>query len=127
MSPLPQIVTPALLAAIRKYPKLPQHTWYLITATTLSVLNRPDEIPFVYRYALDHDAGAFDSTHVHEEKLRISRRMREALIKAAAIGGLPKVSICRARDPSPNPGLTFLLDHKRAPRPQNSDPAKSPR
>jgi len=90
MSPRPQIVTPALLAAIRKYPKLPQHTWYLITATTLSVLNRPDEIPFVYRYALDHDAGAFDSTHVHEEKLKISRRMREALIKAAATGGLPK-------------------------------------
>lgn len=29
----------------------------------------------------------------HDEKLKIARKMREALVKAAPIGGLPKVSL----------------------------------
>jgi hypothetical protein len=99
MSPLPSIATPALLSSIRKHPQLPQHTWYFITATTLSILNRPDEIPIVYKYALDHGANASDSNPAHDEQLKISRRMREALIKASAIGGLPKVSRSHAEIP----------------------------
>ncbi|KAL2195059.1 AhpD-like protein [Corynascus similis CBS 632.67] len=66
MSSLPVILTPAFLSSIRNHPNLPRHTWYLIAATTLSQLNH------------------------HDEKLRISRRMREALIKAAAVGGVPR-------------------------------------
>jgi hypothetical protein len=92
MPPLPSIATPALLSSIRKHPQLPHHTWYFIAATALSVLNRPDEIPVVYEHALYHGASAPDSKPAHEEQLKISRRMREALIKAAAIGGLPKVT-----------------------------------
>lgn len=90
MSPLPSIVTPALLSSIRSYPHLPQHTWYFIATTTLSILNRPDEIPKIYKHAIDHGAGAMDCKPAHEEQLRISRRMREALVKAGAIGGMPK-------------------------------------
>lgn len=91
MSPLPSIITPALLSLIRKNPHLPQNTWYFITATTLSSLNRPDEIPLVYKYVMDHGGNQIESKPSHDEQLKISRRMREALIKAAAIGGLPKV------------------------------------
>lgn len=91
MPPLLTIATPAFLSSIRSHPKLPPHTWYLITGVTLSILNRPDEIPRVYTYALNHGSQPGDAKPPHEEQLKISRRMREALIKAGAIGGLPKV------------------------------------
>ncbi|KAL8999698.1 MAG: hypothetical protein Q9169_001515 [Polycauliona sp. 2 TL-2023] len=80
--PKSPIVT--LLASIRLTPHLPPHSWYIISSVTLSVLNRPDEIPHVFQHALEKDAG---STHT---QLDIARRMREALVKSAAIGGLPK-------------------------------------
>lgn len=90
---LPAVITPALLASIRKQPHLPRNTWYFVAATTLAVLNRPDEIPTVYKHVLTHgvDHGT-EGAPSPEEQLTISRRMREALVKTAAIGGLPKVS-----------------------------------
>ncbi|KAL2259555.1 hypothetical protein VTK26DRAFT_6727 [Humicola hyalothermophila] len=90
MSSLPGIVTPALLSSIRSRPNLPTHTWYIIAATTLSQLNRPDEIQKVYQHALDHGPGQADAVPSHDEKMSISRRMREALIKVAAVGGVPR-------------------------------------
>ncbi|KAJ4302108.1 hypothetical protein N0V88_002244 [Collariella sp. IMI 366227] len=87
MSSLPAIITPALLSSLRCYPNLPSSTWYLIVATTLSQLNRPDEIRQVYQHALHHGSTQRDGVPSHEEKLRMSRRMREALVKAAAVGG----------------------------------------
>ena len=92
MSPisLPAIATPALLSSIRAHPQLPLQTWYFITGVTLSVLNRPDEIPKVFQYALEKGAGRTDTKPEHEERLEIARKMREALVKAAPIGGLPK-------------------------------------
>jgi hypothetical protein len=88
---LPAVVTPTLLASIRRQPNLPRNTWYYIAASALTVLNRPDEIPKVYKHVLDHGPDAVDRTPDHEEQLSMSRRMREALVKTAAIGGLPKV------------------------------------
>ncbi|KAL1878049.1 hypothetical protein VTK73DRAFT_8184 [Phialemonium thermophilum] len=90
MTVAPAIITPALLTSIRKHPNLPRNTWYFITATALSVLNRPDEIPKVYKHAIDHGPGPIDTIQNFEEQLRITRRTREALLKTAAIGGLPK-------------------------------------
>ena len=90
MNPLPAIVTPALLSSLRSHPNLPGHTWYFVAATTLSQLNRPDEIPKVYQHALRHCSSG-DAIPSQDEKLRISRRIREALIKAAAVGGVPRV------------------------------------
>ncbi len=91
MSSLPAIITPTLLSSIRSHPSLPGHTWYFIAAITLSQLNRPDEIPKVYQHALHHGPSAADSLPSQDEKLAISRRMREALIKIAPVGGVPKV------------------------------------
>ena len=56
------------------------------------MLNRPDEIPKVFNYAIERGAGNVDSTPEHEEKLKIARKTREALVKLAPIGGLPRVS-----------------------------------
>lgn len=89
MSSLPAIVTPALLSSLRSHPGLPGHAWYFIAATTLSQLNRPDEIPKIYQHALRHGLG--DTVPSQDEKLCITRRVREALIKAAAVGGVPRV------------------------------------
>lgn len=88
---LAPVITPALLSRLRNHPTLPRHTWYLIAAATLTVLNRPDEISKVYTYALEHGSDGVDYKPGLEEQLKISRRMREALIKTSAISGVPKV------------------------------------
>lgn len=92
MAALTPILTPALLATIRKQPNLPRNTWYFITATTLSALNRSDELPKILRSAIEESPGAEGSgVPSRDEQLRISRRLREALLKASAVGGMPKV------------------------------------
>ena len=85
------IITPALLFSIRRQPHLPRHAWYFLTSVTLSVLNLPHEIPTVFKYAMEKGAGSCDVEPGHDEQLEIARKMREALVKAAPIGGLPKV------------------------------------
>lgn len=92
MNSLPPIITPSLLSSIRRHPYLPRNTWYFIAATTLSILNRPDEIQKVYKHAIDNGGDYFDLTPSEDEQRRISRRIREALIKSSAIGGMPRVS-----------------------------------
>ncbi|MCJ1316520.1 hypothetical protein MMC15_001841 [Xylographa vitiligo] len=87
---LPAFVTPALLSSIRGHPQLPHHSWYFIAGVTLSVLNRPDEIANVFRHALETGPGRIDGKPEHDEQLQMARKMREALVKAAPIGGLPK-------------------------------------
>ncbi|KAI8656733.1 hypothetical protein NCS56_01278100 [Fusarium sp. Ph1] len=84
------ILTPALLAAIRKQPNLPQNTWYFIAATTLSALNRPDELPNVYKHAVEASPDIAEAIPGRDEQLSISRRIREALLKASAVGGMPR-------------------------------------
>ena len=86
---LPSIITPSLLKSLRTHPTLPPNTWYFITSTTLSTLNRPDEIPKVFEDALKHSSGNGSATG-QAEHLQIARRTREALVKSAAIIGLPK-------------------------------------
>lgn len=86
------IMTPAFISVIRRQPNLPRNVWPLIAATTLSALNRPDEIAKVYTHAIEHGQGAMDGNPGEEEQLAISRRMREALVKSGAVGGLPKVT-----------------------------------
>ena len=90
---LPSLVTPALLTSIRGQPQLPAHSWYFIAGVTLSVLNRPDEIATVFKHAIERGPGSLDMTPDHEEKVQITRKLREALVKTAPIGGLPKVCL----------------------------------
>ena len=88
---LPTLLTPALLSSIRGHPHLPRHSWYFVTGVTLSILNRPDEIANIFQLALEKGSGRHDSSPGQDEQLLMARKLREALIKAAPIGGLPKV------------------------------------
>jgi len=58
---------------------------------TLSVINRPDEIPIIFQHALVKGGGREGTKLDLAEQLMIARKMREGLVKSAAIGGLPKV------------------------------------
>lgn len=91
---LPPIATPSLLASIRARTFLPPNVWYFVAGVTLSVLNRPDEIPRVFQYAIEKDGipkeNGENGETKHDQQLRVARRLREALVKAAPIGGLPK-------------------------------------
>ncbi|KAF4451904.1 hypothetical protein F53441_5223 [Fusarium austroafricanum] len=91
MAAVTPILTPALLATIRKQPNLPRNTWYFITATTLSALNRQDELPKVLKNTLDTFPDKYgESGPGRDEQLHIVRRLREALVKASAVSGMPK-------------------------------------
>ncbi|KAH8815614.1 carboxymuconolactone decarboxylase [Xylogone sp. PMI_703] len=90
-SPLPSILSPTLLESIRKNPALPKDIWYLAVATTVTILNRPDEIPKVYAHVMQYGGGKEENPKLSgEEQLRITKRIREALIKASSVGGVPK-------------------------------------
>lgn len=62
------------------------------------MLNRPDEIQNVYKEALESSRAEGGTMTDQEEQLTTSRRLREALIKASAVGGVPKVHIYIDRD-----------------------------
>lgn len=79
------IISAEFLDELQSNKSLPKDTWYFIAAATLCILNRPDDVASVFKRAVD------DSTD-RDEQLRIARRIREALIKSSAVGGLPKVS-----------------------------------
>lgn len=90
------IITTDLLGSLRNEPSLPDDTWYIVTATALCILNRPEEIPAVYEHAVGKGHGSQGLSNgtepvTDQEQLRIARRLREALLKASAIGGMPKV------------------------------------
>jgi hypothetical protein len=89
---LPSIITPKLLSSIRAHPNLPRHSWYFITSVTLSCLNRPDEIGQVWEWAVENGGDKNGGVKMGEdEQLRTVRRIREGLVKSAAVVGLPKV------------------------------------
>ncbi|KAI0168120.1 AhpD-like protein [Pestalotiopsis sp. NC0098] len=87
---LAAVMTPTLLSTLRNHPVLPQHSWYIIAASALTILNRPDEIAKVYSFAIEHGSHGAEAAPSPEDRLAISRRIREALIKTSAVGGLPK-------------------------------------
>ncbi|KAG4411250.1 hypothetical protein IFR04_015611 [Cadophora malorum] len=85
---LSSIITPSLLNYMQTHPHLPEHTWYLIAATTLTILNRPDEIRVIFKHALGPGLDRFPVDH--PQQISITRRLREALLKASSVGGVPK-------------------------------------
>jgi len=57
--------------------------WYIIAAVAFSGANKPDEVPRVLMHALQ---GITD----HEERLRISRRVKDAVFEAGMLTGYAK-------------------------------------
>ncbi|KAK9448626.1 AhpD-like protein [Limtongia smithiae] len=142
------ILTPAVLSSLRATPLLAKD-WYYIAAATFSVCNQPQEIPVIFRYAIEHDAavvtttasssapeprpttlgspasdslsppgsptsshfGAEDDTMLADtcardpaDVRRIVRKTREALLKGAALVGLPRTinSLIQLRNATPH-------------------------
>ncbi|RDW71293.1 hypothetical protein BP6252_07856 [Coleophoma cylindrospora] len=83
-------LTPALLSSLSQQPNLPKDSWYFVVATTLCILNRPDQIPTVFQHAVENSIQGGEQTLTQESQLFIARRIRESLIKASAVGGVPK-------------------------------------
>ena len=77
--------------SIEGHPHLPSCSWYFIASVTLSVLNRPDEIPVVFKYALEKGGQKASTKPSHDAQHKSARQIREAWVKTAPIGGLPKV------------------------------------
>ncbi|PVH85102.1 hypothetical protein DL98DRAFT_512033 [Cadophora sp. DSE1049] len=86
---LSSIITPSLLKYMQSHPHVPEQTWYFIAATTLTILNRPDEIQVVFKHALGHGLDRLPIDH--RQQVLIARRTREALLKASSVGGVPKI------------------------------------
>ena len=95
------VITPHLLRSIRANRQLPPATWYIISGVALSILNRPEELPLVLRHAIE---ACSQNPEQRQAELLVARRMREALIKSSAIGGLPKVAY-EAKSQSPADAL----------------------
>ncbi|KAK9249045.1 hypothetical protein V1506DRAFT_518401 [Lipomyces tetrasporus] len=55
------VLTPSILASLRSTPQLAS-SWYYIAAATCSACNRPEEIPVIFRYAIEHDAARTSTT-----------------------------------------------------------------
>ena len=91
--PLPPVVTAELLESMSKDDHLPRHSWYIVAATTLSQLNRPDQVATVYQHAINQSSISSTQQPSEDERQDISRRIREALIKASAVTGVPKVDL----------------------------------
>lgn len=91
----PPIFTPEYLDTLRRQADLPDDVWYLVVATALCILNRPEDIQAVYTHAVGAGHAQVGvpngATQPDMEQQRIARRIREALLKVSAIGGLPKV------------------------------------
>jgi hypothetical protein len=85
------IITPTFLDILRAQPHLPPHAWYIVAATTASTLSRPNEVATVFTHAIHTGAGPVPSKPSESEQLLIARKLREALIKAVIVAGMPKV------------------------------------
>ncbi|PSS02517.1 AhpD-like protein [Coniella lustricola] len=92
--PRAPIFSPTHLDSLRSRSDVPNDTWYLVVATALCILNRPEDIQTVYTHAVGAGhapVGVPNGVALPDkEQQRIARRIREALLKVSAIGGLPK-------------------------------------
>ncbi len=108
-----RLLTPSRLLRISTSPLL-TNTWYFIAAATLSVCNKPDEVPVLFKYAMLHaelnsnpnpnpniksllnkfdakdDIKVSSDPIVFQKQLEIAKKTREALMKGCALAGLPK-------------------------------------
>lgn len=78
------ILIPSRLSKLANTPYLADR-WFFIAAAAFSVCNVPEAVPVIYNYAIDNIKDKSP-----EAKFDVSQKMRESLLKSAALGGLPK-------------------------------------
>ena len=79
-------LTESYVRSLNHDPKLPRDSWYFVAAVAFAALNRPDVIPDLLKVAIEKRERNSDG-----EGITVVRRLREALLKSAAVIGLPKV------------------------------------
>ncbi|KAF9072900.1 AhpD-like protein [Rhodocollybia butyracea] len=78
----------ALLSRLKSiYPTTNDNPWYIVSAVAFSASNEPQAVPEVFRHALAETGSGEEH---NPEKLRIARRLREALFKSGLTCGYPK-------------------------------------
>ncbi|GMM32574.1 Pxp2 protein [Martiniozyma asiatica (nom. inval.)] len=120
------ILSPQRLHKLSALPHL-QSTWYLITAATLTVCNKPEQIPYLYHYVLHQNQNLpigsinnvlsefesiqatgenrnFSPYRTNTQLFQISEKFRETILKTAPLSGLPHAinSLTLLRNVTPN-------------------------
>jgi len=70
--------------------------WYLIAAVAFSAGNAPEEVPHVFKYALQglseaHTRLHTDPDQAHEDRLTLARRLRDTLFVAGVTSGYARL------------------------------------
>ena len=73
-----------------------QNPWYIVTVVSFMTANRPEAVPFLYKYVLGELEQAQKQFNVpvleaNGEKLLLTRKFRDAIFKASLMGGISKV------------------------------------
>ncbi|CAN6610890.1 peroxisomal protein 2 [Trichomonascus vanleenenianus] len=79
------VLTPERLKQLASYPLL-SSSWYFVAAATLNVCNQPDDIPLIFQYMMSQPQVKGN----REAEKEVIQKIREALLKCAALSGLPK-------------------------------------
>lgn len=80
-----EFITSHFVTQLKQQPSLPHDSWYFISAAVLCALNRRDDVPILFQYAIE-------DVHSLGDRQKIAARYREALIKVIPVSGMPKVS-----------------------------------
>ena len=78
-------------------PNTPSYLWAIIAAVSFSASNIAEAVPLVFMYVLDdlvkaqRQAGTSQDT-AHAEQLVLTRKIREAVLQAGFLCGMPRVS-----------------------------------
>lgn len=81
VTPMP-VLTPSRLQTLSSQPLLKNY-WHFLSAAVLGACNLPDEVPVLYKYAMDHSGP--------KDHAMITAKMRESIMKSTALIGLPRV------------------------------------
>ena len=96
------LATPDFLSTLKtayppETPNSPSHLWAVVAAVSFSSSNVPEAVPLVFEYALDDllrcqtQAGTPQGA-AHQEQLVLARKVREAVLQAGLLCGMPRVS-----------------------------------
>jgi len=82
-----------------------QNPWYLVTLASLAAANRPEAVPFLFKYVLGKLEQAQNRFKIpvpeaNREKHLLAHRFRDAIFKGGIIGGYSKVYTPAMQDKS---------------------------
>lgn len=96
------LATPEFLSTLKAAfpptaPNTPSYLWAMIAVVSFSASNIIEAVPLVFKYVLDDliqaqtQAGTPQDA-AHAEQLVLARKIREAVLRAGLLCGMPRVS-----------------------------------